>query len=129
VDPKENLYVDEFGTSNFIGITAEGEFHTPSSSSILESITNESLQTLAQGMGLKVVKKPIRLDELDRYVEVGACGTAAVITPIGGILHGDKWYRYGKPGQAGETLTRLYQQLQSIQYGDSPDSHGWRVPV
>lgn len=129
VDAKENRYIDEFGTSNFIGITSSGEYHTPSSASILQSITNEALQTLAERMGLKVVRRNIPLTDLGMFSEVGACGTAAVITPIGGILNGEEWVRYGKPGVAGETLTRLYQQLQAIQYGESPDPYGWRFSV
>ncbi len=124
-DPKENRYVDEFGTSNFIGITKAGEYKTPDSPSILASITNESLQVLAEGMGLKVVRAPIALDSLGQFDEVGACGTAAVITPVHSVTHGAKKYTFGKPGQAGETLTRLYQALQGIQYGEMPDKHGW----
>lgn len=128
-DPKENRYVDEFGTSNFIGITAAGEFKTPDSPSILESITNESLQVLARDMGLKVVRAPIALDSLGQFTEVGACGTAAVITPVHSVTHGTRKYTFGKPGQAGETLTRLYQALQGIQYGEIPDKHGWLTKV
>lgn len=128
-DPKENKYVDEFGTSNFIGITAAGEYKTPDSPSILESITNESLQVLAKDMGLKVVRGPIALDSLDQFAEVGACGTAAVITPVGSVQNGDRKFTFGKPDKAGETLTRLYQTLQGIQYGEIPDRHGWLVQV
>lgn len=128
-DPKENKYVDEFGTSNFIGITAAGEYKTPDSPSILQSVTNESLQVLAADMGLKVVREPIAIDSLGQFKEVGACGTAAVITPIGSVTRGAKKYAFGQPGKAGETLTRLYQALQGIQYGDLPDRHGWLVQV
>jgi branched-chain amino acid aminotransferase len=128
-DPKENKYVDEFGTSNFLGITARGEFKTPDSPSILQSITNESLQVLAEDMGLKVVRGPIALDSLGQFTEVGACGTAAVITPIRSVTHGAKKYVFGDPSRAGETLTRLYQALQGIQYGEIPDRHGWLAPV
>lgn len=128
-DPKENKYVDEFGTSNFIGITPSGEYKTPESSSILQSVTNESLQTLAAEMGLKVVKDPIALDSLDQFSEVGACGTAAVITPIHAVHYGKRIFRFGEKEKAGETLTRLYKNLQAIQYGDIPDTHGWLVEV
>jgi branched-chain amino acid aminotransferase len=128
-DPKEHKYVDEFGTSNFIGITAAGEYKTPESSSILQSITNESLQTLAGEMGLKASRAPIALDSLDQFSEVGACGTAAVITPIHAIHYGDRVFRYGEKNRAGETLTRLYQTLQGIQYGEIPDRHNWLAKV
>ncbi len=128
-DPKENKYVDEFGTSNFIGITHDNEYKTPDSSSILQSITNESLQILALDMGMKVLKEPILIDSLDQFKEVGACGTAAVITPVYAIQSGKRKFTFGRPDQAGETLTKLYHALQSIQYGDKPDIHGWLTTV
>jgi branched-chain amino acid aminotransferase len=128
-DPKENKYVDEFGSSNFFGITHEGEYKTPDSESILPSITNESLQILAKDMGLKVIKEPILLSSLDQFKEVGACGTAVVITPIHAVHHGSKKFIFGEPNQAGETLLRLFNAFQAIQYGDAPDLHGWLTPV
>ncbi len=128
-DPKENKYVDEFGTSNFIGITKKGEYKTPESGSILQSVTNESLQILAQEMGLTVDRGPIALDSLDQFSEVGACGTAAVITPVHAVHYGDRTFRFGSKDQAGETLAKLYKVLQAIQYGDAPDRFNWLVAV
>jgi branched-chain amino acid aminotransferase len=128
-DPRENLYVDEFGTSNFIGITPDGQYKTPESQSILESITNEALQMLAKDMGLKVVRGPIRLSGLDQFREVGACGTAAVITPVHSVQYRDRKFTFGEKGKAGETLTRLYKGLQAVQYGEAPDKFGWLTPV
>lgn len=128
-DPRENKYVDEFGTSNFIGITADGFYKTPTSSSILGSITNKSLQTLATDMGLMVNSEPIAIDSLDQFVEVGACGTAAVITPVYQIDYRERSFKYGTPAEAGPVLTQLYQELQGIQYGDIADRHGWLQPV
>ena len=128
-DPKEHKYVDEFGTSNFFGITGDGQYKTPESGSILESITNESLQVLAKDMGLKVSRSAIPLAGLDQFTEVGACGTAAVITPVYSITHGERKFTFGKPDQAGETLTRLYKAIQGIQYGESEDRHGWLTAV
>lgn len=128
-DPKENRYVDEFGTSNFIGITASGEYKTPDSSSILQSITNESLQVLARDMGLDVVREPIALDSLEQFREVGACGTAAVITPVHSITWRERKFTFGKREAAGETLVKLYQTLQGIQNGEVPDKYGWLTQV
>jgi branched-chain amino acid aminotransferase len=128
-DPKEHKYIDEFGTSNFIGITPAGEFKTPESPSILQSITNDSLQTLAKDMGLTVVREPIALASLDQFSEVGACGTAAVLTPVYAIQHGEHKYTFGKPDVAGEVLTKLYTTLQGIQYGEIEDRHGWLVEI
>lgn len=128
-DPKEHRYVDEFGTSNFIGITRDRKYQTPDSPSILQSITNESLQVLAADLGFKVEKLPIPLAELDRFAEVGACGTAAVITPIHSVKWGERTFTFGNQGEAGKTLTDLYKQLQGIQYGDLEDRHHWLVDV
>jgi branched-chain amino acid aminotransferase len=128
-DPKEHLYVDEFGTSNFIGITADGRFQTPASPSILQSITNDSLQILAADAGLSVERLPIPLAELHRFSEVGACGTAAVITPIHSIKWGEKIFTFGNPDQAGAVLTRLFQDLQGIQYGEVEDRHLWLLEI
>ena len=128
-DPREHKYVDEFGTSNFIGITPDGVYKTPNSASILESVTNDSLRVLAQEMGLTINRDPIPLAELDQFSEVGACGTAAVITPVCAIHCPERVFTYGDPRQAGEMLTRLYTQLQGIQYGDLPDRHGWLTVV
>jgi branched-chain amino acid aminotransferase len=126
LEAKERKYIDEAGPANFFAIK-NNTYITPKSDSILASITNKSLMTLAEEMGLKVERRPIALDELSEFDEVGACGTAAVISPIGKIvdrLTGKTW-EYCKDGKAGPVSTRLYQSLQGIQYGDIPDTHGW----
>jgi branched-chain amino acid aminotransferase len=127
-DAVEHKYIDEFGTSNFIGITKDGKYKTPVSSSILGSITNKSLQQLAKDMGMEVIAEPIAVDTLDQFMEVGACGTAAVITPIGAVHAGDKVYRFND-GKVGEILTKLYNELQGIQYGLVEDRHNWLYKV
>ncbi len=129
LDPKENKYVDEFGSSNFIGITHAGEYKTPNSESILASITNESLQILAADLGLKVRPEPIAMDSLSQFKEVGACGTAAVITPVYAIHHGEQIHTFGEKGVAGETLTRLYKHLTGLQQGEFEDKRGWLTEV
>ncbi len=128
-DAREHKYIDEFGTSNFIGITGEGEYVTPDSLSILPSITNNSLQALAGGYNLKVSRRPIALEELSKFKEVGACGTAAVITPVYSITRGDKTWTFGDEHMAGPNLVKLFKHLQGIQYGDIPDEAGWLVEV
>jgi len=128
-DPVEHKFIDELGTSNFFGITSGGEYKTPDSPSILKSITNESLQVLAQEYGFKVIKGPIALEELDQFIEVGACGTAAVITPIYSITRGEKQWTFGTPNEAGKTLKKLYEHLQGVQYGEREDKYGWLVEV
>ncbi len=129
LDSTEHTYIDEFSAANFIGITKDKRFITPKSASILPSITNKSLQVLAEDFGFTVERRPIPFTEIDQFTEVGACGTAAVITPICSITHGDREYTFGNQEQAGETLTRLFNELQGIQYGDIEDRHGWMESV
>ena len=129
LDSAEHTYVDEFGTSNFIGLTDNNEYITPASSSILPSITNKSLQQIAEDMGMTVKRERIAIDEIEKFSEVGACGTAAVITPVGSLQYGDKTFTFGAPDTAGEKLTALFEALQGIQYGDKEDTHNWMVEI
>lgn len=127
LDPKEHQYVDEFGTSNFLGITKDGKYVTPDSPSILCSITNKSLQQIARDCGITVERRPIHKDELADFAEVGACGTAVVITPISKIVIGGKSHCYGD--KCGPVLKMLYERVTGIQYGELPDAHGWMYEV
>jgi branched-chain amino acid aminotransferase len=129
LDSAHHRYIDEFGSSNFFGITKDGRYVTPESASILPSITNKSLQKLAEGMGLTVERRRIDIEELPEFKEVGACGTAAVITPVYSVTRGDRVYTFGKENEAGEVLTGLFKEIQGIQYGDMEDRHGWMMPV
>lgn len=126
LDAKEKRYIDEIGAANFFGIK-DNTYITPSSSSILPSITNKSLQVLAEDLGLKVEIRPVPVDELATFEEVGACGTAAIIAPIGLIedMETGQKYEFCKDGKAGKWSTALYQKLMGIQYGDEPDTHNW----
>jgi branched-chain amino acid aminotransferase len=78
-------------------------------------------------MGLKVERRSIEIGELSSFEEAGACGTAAVISPIGQIddLGTGQSFVYSKDGEAGPISTQLYKRLQAIQTGDMPDTHGW----
>jgi branched-chain amino acid aminotransferase len=129
LDSAQHRFIDEFGTSNFFGITEDNRFVTPDSGSILPSITNKSIQAIAADMGLKVERRPIDIGELPDFKEVGACGTAAVITPVYSITRGGDVYTFGKENEAGEVLTRLYKEIQGIQYGEIEDRYGWMLPV
>ena len=81
LDAKEKKYIDECGAANFFGIK-NNTYITPKSSSILPSITNKSLMVLAEEMGMTVERRQIPVEELAIFEEVGACGIAAVISPI-----------------------------------------------
>ncbi|MBQ7878568.1 MAG: branched-chain amino acid aminotransferase [Bacteroidaceae bacterium] len=126
LDAKEKKYIDECGAANFIGIK-NNTYVTPLSTSILPSITNRSLQQLAKDMGLTVEQRPIPEEELSTFEEAGACGTAAVISPIERIDDLEKGTSYviSKDGKPGPVCTALYNKLRAIQYGDEPDTHGW----
>ena len=126
LDSKEHKYIDEAGPANFFAIKGN-KYITPKSDSILPSITNMSLIQLAKDMGLEIERRRVALEELAEFDEVGACGTAAVISPIGEIddIDENKSYQFGDPNVAGPICEKLYHKLRGIQYGDEPDTHGW----
>ena len=126
LDAKEKKYIDECGPANFFGIK-ENTYVTPKSESILNSITNMSLIEIARDMGMKAERRQVPVEELSTFVETGACGTAAIISPIARIVDPEKnkIYEYCKDGLPGRVSLELYHKLVSIQYGDEPDQHGW----
>jgi branched-chain amino acid aminotransferase len=126
LDAKEKKYIDECGPANFFGIK-NNTYITPKSESILNSITNMSLIEVAASLGIKTERRQVPVEELSEFSEAGACGTAAVISPIGKIVDPDKnmIYEYCKDGKPGPVTMKLYNKLVSIQYGDIPDEFGW----
>jgi len=128
LDAKEKRYVDECGAANFFGIK-NNTYITPESTSILPSITNKSLMQIAEDLGMKVERRPVPEEELDSFEEAGACGTAAVISPISHLddMETGKVYSFGD--RPGPWSTRLYETLRGIQYGTIEDRHGWTTVV
>ena len=126
LDAKEKKYIDECGAANFFGIK-DNTYITPKSTSILPSITNKSLMQLAEYMGLKVERRAIAEEELETMEEAGACGTAAVITPINKIddPENGKTYILAKDGKPGPVCTKLYEKYVAIQFGECEDPFGW----
>ncbi len=126
LDAKEKRYIDECGAANFFGIK-DNTYITPKSTSILPSITNMSLMQLAEDMGMKVERRQVEEEELATFEEAGACGTAAVISPIERIddVETGKSYVFSHDGKPGPVSTKLYTRLRDIQYGIYPDKHGW----
>ena len=110
LDAKEKKYMDECGAANFFGIK-NNTYVTPKSSSILPSITNKSLMQLAEDLGMKVERRQIPEEELETFEEAGACGTAAVISPISKIDDIDlgKSFVFSEDGKPGPWSTKLYQ--------------------
>lgn len=125
LEAKTKEYIDEAGPANFFGIK-DNTYFTPDSGSILPSITNMCLRDMAEDMGLKVVSGHIHVDEIGSFEEAGACGTAAVISPIGEIQDREtgKVYTFGM-NEAGPWSTKLFNRLQAIQYGEEIDKFGW----
>ncbi len=126
LDAKEKKYIDEIGAANFFGIK-DNTYITPKSNSILPSITNKSIIEMAPDMGLKVERRPVPVEELNSFEEVGACGTAAIIAPIGEIKDLEKGtiYTYSKDGKPGPISTKIYNKLLGIQFGSEPDLYNW----
>ena len=120
--------IEEFSTSNFIGIdNTNNKYVTPASPSVLPSITNKSLMTIAKDEGLQVEQREIKVEELAKFDECIACGTAVVVTPIGKIVKGNDIYNFSEV--TGETTMKLYNRVRDIQNGVEEDKFGWNVKV
>ncbi|KOE62023.1 branched-chain amino acid aminotransferase [Aggregatibacter actinomycetemcomitans] len=130
LDPKTHTKIEEVGAANFFGITRDNKFITPLSPSILPSITKYSLLYLAkERLGMETIEGDVYINELDQFTEAGACGTAAVISPIGGIQYGDDFHVFYSETEVGPVTKRLYDELTGIQFGDVEAPEGWIVKV
>ncbi|MFZ7217983.1 branched-chain amino acid aminotransferase [Avibacterium avium] len=130
LDPATHTKIEEVGAANFFGITKDNKFVTPLSPSILPSITKYSLLYLAkERLGLEAIEGDVYINQLDQFKEAGACGTAAVITPIGGIQYGDDFHVFYSETEVGEITRKLYDELTGIQFGDVEAPAGWIVKV
>jgi branched-chain amino acid aminotransferase len=135
VDAVEHRWIDELAGSNIVFVLDDGTLVTPElSGAILPGITRDSVLTLARDAGRRVEERPVSVDEWrdgvasGRIAEVFACGTAAVITPIGTL----KWpggSATAGDGTPGKVTTELREQLIDLQYGRADDPHGWRRRV
>jgi branched-chain amino acid aminotransferase len=130
-DAAEHAWLEELGGMNVYVVTADRELLTPElTGSILEGVTRESILTLATEFGLTPVERKIAIAELvdgissGQVTELFACGTAAVITPIGMLKDEDGTYVVGG-GETGETTAALRKNLLDIQYGRAEDTHSW----
>jgi branched-chain amino acid aminotransferase len=131
LDAAEHRWVEELGGMNLFFVHADGSLVTPAlSGTILPGITRDSLIALAREQGLTVREERYSLDQWRAdalsgdLVEVFACGTAAVVTPVGKVAdrNGEFLIGSGGPGQLTENLR---QQLVSIQRGEVADTHNW----
>jgi len=128
LDAVERRYIDEMTGMNVFFVYEDGTLVTPPcSGTILSGITRDSVMTLARDNGMRVQERPVAIDEWaadarsGRLTEAFACGTAAVVTPIGRVgWAGDEFTM-----AAGEVTDRLRTQLVDIQRGRTPDKYGW----
>lgn len=130
LDARERRYIEEFNTSNFVAITKDGRYLTPEAPrSVLGSNTNRVLRQLASDMGIPVEMRPIDFEaEVESFEEVGAVGTAVVVTAIGSLSRGDRTWKFQ---QEPTVLKQLHGKVRAIQKGEEPDRHGWmrKVPL
>ncbi|MGI6020796.1 MAG: branched-chain amino acid aminotransferase [Lachnospiraceae bacterium] len=129
LDSATRTYIEETGGANIIFIDKDGNLVVPKSytDSILPSITRRSIVEVAQKYcGMKVDERPVRLDEVENFVEMGLCGTAAVISPVGKINdHGREICFASGMEEMGPGLKKLYDTLTGIQMGDIEAPEGW----
>jgi branched-chain amino acid aminotransferase len=128
LDDHDFRYIEELGGMNMFFVYADGHIVTPETGTILEGITRASIIELAGKLGHPVEERKFGIEEWRNGVasgeitEIFACGTAAVVTPVGALKspHGDV------PAPASTDLTmRLREALVGMQFGRSEDSFGW----
>lgn len=135
LDAATQSLVEEFSTSNFVGIDNDAKkYITPISPSVLPSITNKSLMTIAKDEGYEVETRDIPVEEMERFDEVVACGTAVVVTPVGSVTRFGKdgeptKYEFGDSDKVGAKTQKLYNRVRAIQLGEEEDKWGWNVKV
>ncbi|MGL4338953.1 MAG: branched-chain amino acid aminotransferase [Rhodoglobus sp.] len=130
LDSAEGNYLEELGGMNVVFVYRDGRLVTPESPSILAGITLDSILQLGRDRGLSVTQRRVSIDEVRQdvasgdIVEMFACGTAAVITPIAQFVA--EGFTIGEAdAPAGELTMSLRDELTDIQYGRRPDPHGW----
>jgi branched-chain amino acid aminotransferase len=129
LDAQDGRYVEELGGMNMYFVQDDGRIVTPETGTILEGITRSSIIELAGKLGHEVEERKVSIDEWregvasGRITEVFACGTAAVVTPVGTL----KWEGGEVPGstEAGPVTMAVRKALVDIQYGRAEDGFGW----
>lgn len=131
LDAVERRFIEELGGMNVFFVFDDGSLQTPPlTGTILPGVTRDSLITLARDLGLTVREEPYAIDQWQADAESGwlteafACGTAAVVTPIGRVKGRKHSFTIGEGG-AGPVATRLKAALLDIQNGRAADPHGW----
>ena len=130
LDARTSTYIEEVGAANFFCIKDKVLYTPELTGTILPGITRDSIIALARHMGYEVVEEKVSSEFAMSADEAFCCGTAAVISPIGSITHGDTKVTYGD-GTPGEITTTLYDKLTGIQNETEEDIFGWlhEVPL
>jgi branched-chain amino acid aminotransferase len=131
LDTREQRWIEELGGMNVFFVFADGTIRTPPlSDTILHGVTRDCLLALAKEEGLVVEEQPYAIDQWredsasGRLTEAFACGTAAVVTPIGKVS-GEGFSFVIGAGGPGQLTMKLKNRLVAIQRGNAPDPHGW----
>jgi branched-chain amino acid aminotransferase len=131
LDAAENRYVEELGGMNLYFVTADRRVVTPELGTILEGVTRASILTLAKELGYEVEERPVEIAEWQQgmasgaITEVFACGTGAVVTPVGKLVWEGGEVDSPTAGDEDSVTMRLRRQLVDIQYGRAADPYGW----
>jgi len=135
LDAVEHTYVEEMGGMNLYFVFADGRLMTPAlTGTLLPGVTRDSILTLGRDLGLDTVEGRISVQEWQEgcadgtITEVFACGTAAVVTPVGEVKHAHGSFTVAD-GTPGAVTMKVREALLGIQQGTAPDPHGWMVPV
>lgn len=134
LDAKEQKYIEEVGTMNIFFKLKDSLVTPPAMGTILPGITRDSVIRLAKEWGMTVIERSLSIDEvINAYAsgdleEVFGSGTAAVISPVGEIVHEGQSLKMDAEN-AGPFTQRLYDEITGIQYGDREDRFGWRLAV
>ena len=132
LDAVERRHVEEVGAMNIMFVLDGVVTTAPTSGTILEGVTRESVAVICRELGYPFVERAIHIEEIVNGLEKGdcteifGCGTAAVISAVGELADGEKVHRVGS-GTEGPVARHLRETLQGIQTGAVPDAHGWLV--
>ncbi len=132
LDAREKRFIDEAGSANILVAMKDGSLVTPKSSAILPSITRRSIMEFAKNqLGLDTQERPIELrTEFGNFNEMAACGTAAVLSPVGRLHFDEKWHTVYEDGKTvGPVMQKMYDTLVGIQKGELSDEFGWTHEV
>lgn len=130
LDTAERRWIDELGGMNLFFVFDDGTMLTPPLGTILPGITRDSILTLARDQGIAVREAPYAIDQWEadarsgKLVETFACGTAAVVTPVGRVKSRDGEFSVGSGGP-GQVTEALKARLTAIQRCQAPDPHNW----